>query len=601
MSPTITASAAPLLPLRDFFRNAEQAGHQISPDGRFLSYTAPFERRMNVFVRPLAGGEATRVTSETARDISGYFWKGNRIVYVKDFGGDENFHVVVADLDGSALKDLTPGEHVRAEIVDDLEDDDDHLILSHNRRDPEVFDVYRVDLRTGAETLIAQNPGNITSWGTDHDGKLRVAGSTDGVDSTMLYRASEDDEFAPILTTNFKESVAPLFFTFDNKQLYVASNRGRDKTALFVFDPAAAQEGELLVESPEVDVEGLTYSRKRRVLTTARWVTAKTQRKFLDVQTEAMFRDVEAKLPGYEIEFTSADKAEDKALARDAWNWLAAASKQHGPVPESNGEIGDLLAKPDPTGKGLAMRDRERVLDLGVWIATQNFDANGEGAIHPSVHEQRLVVRVLDFQIYLAVDDRGVEAERRVPTRSAVTAPGNDAQVAENGRRMQRRRHLAHAAAHVLLDLVVQNDRGVDEAASVHAATDPTVEAELFAGQQHGSVQVARCRLDVDRASAGFAAKARLVGRKHARHVDGQEVALGHLGPQLFDVESQQRVALNRRLLQPHEAGLDAQALARLALQYLVLEDKQLGVERLSIDFVGQLCEGFAHLLQIEF
>jgi len=309
-----TTSSAPLLPLRDFFRNAEQAGHQISPDGRFLSYTAPYERRMNVFVRPLAGGEATRVTSETARDISGYFWKGNRIVYVKDFGGDENFHVVVADLDGSALKDLTPGENVRAEIVDDLEDDDNHLILSHNRRDAEVFDVYRVDLRSGAETLIAQNPGNITSWGTDHDGKLRVAGSTDGVDSTMLYRASEDDEFAPILTTNFKESVAPLFFTFDNKQLYVASNRGRDKTALFVFDPATAQEGELLVESPEVDVEGLTYSRKRRVLTTARWVTAKTQRKFLDVRTEAMFRDVEAKLPGYEIEFTSADKAEDKFI-----------------------------------------------------------------------------------------------------------------------------------------------------------------------------------------------------------------------------------------------------------------------------------------------
>ena len=313
MSPT-TTSSAPLLPLRDFFRNAEQAGHQISPDGRFLSYTAPYERRMNVFVRPLAGGEATRVTSETARDISGYFWKGNRIVYVKDFGGDENFHVVVADLDGSALKDLTPGEKVRAEIVDDLEDDDDHLILSHNRRDPEVFDVYRVDLRTGAETLIAQNPGNVTSWGTDHDGKLRVAGSTDGVDSTMLYRASEDDAFAPILTTNFKESVAPLFFTFDNKQLYVASNRGRDKTALFVFDPATAQEGELLVESPDVDVEGLTYSRKRRVLTTARWVTAKTQRKFLDAQTEAMFRDVEAQLPGYEIEFTSADKAEDKFI-----------------------------------------------------------------------------------------------------------------------------------------------------------------------------------------------------------------------------------------------------------------------------------------------
>jgi dipeptidyl aminopeptidase/acylaminoacyl peptidase len=308
------AQAAKQIPLRDFFKNPEQAGHQISPDGKYLSWAAPYERRMNVFVRPFAGGTATRVTSETARDISGYFWKGERIVYVKDFGGDENFHVVSVDLKGGDLKDLTPGEKVRAEIVDILVDDDSQMIVSHNRRDAKVFDVFRLDVKTGAEKLIAQNPGNITSWKTDHDGKLRVAGTTDGVNTSLLYRAKEEDEFKPLLTTNFKESVDPLFFTFDNKKLYVASNRGRDKSALFVLDPATAKEGEMLVENAEVDVDGLNYSRKRKVLTTASWTTWKLQRKFLDKESEAMYADVQAKLPGYEISFVNANKAEDKFI-----------------------------------------------------------------------------------------------------------------------------------------------------------------------------------------------------------------------------------------------------------------------------------------------
>jgi len=54
----------------------------------------------------------------------------------------------------------------------------------------------------------------------------------------LLYRATEQDEFKPLLTTSFKETVAPLFFTFDNQRLYVVSNRGRDKAAIFEFDPA---------------------------------------------------------------------------------------------------------------------------------------------------------------------------------------------------------------------------------------------------------------------------------------------------------------------------------------------------------------------------
>jgi len=312
-APAAPTTAAPI-PLRDFFRNPQEAGHQVSPDGKYLSWVAPYERRMNVFVRPLAGGPVTRVTAETARDISGYFWKGDRILYVKDFGGDENFHVVSVNLKGEDLKDLTPGDKVRAQIVDGLIDDDRHIIVSHNKREARLFDVYRVNVATGEQTLIAQNPGNVTGWLTDHDGKLRVARTTDGVNNTLLYRDKEDEPFRPLLTTHFKEQVVPIFFTFDNQRLYVASNRGRDKVAIFEFDPASAKEGKLIAEHPEVDMSGLVYSRKRKVLLAAGFTTWKSGRFFLDAETEKMFKAVEAKLPGYEIAFTSTNKAEDKFI-----------------------------------------------------------------------------------------------------------------------------------------------------------------------------------------------------------------------------------------------------------------------------------------------
>ena len=308
-------SAAGQIPMRDFFKNPQEAEHQVSPDGKHISYVAPYERRLNVFVKPIAGQTATRVTSETARDIAAYFWKGDRILYVKDFGGDENFHVVSVNLQGEDLKDLTPGEKVQAQIVDALIDDDAHIIVAHNRRDTEVFDVFRINVVTAEEKLIAQNPGNITTWMTDHDGKLRVALTTDGVNQSLLYRENEEDSFESIVTTSFKEALAPLFFTFDNKKLYVTSNRGRDKAAIFVFNPKTAREEDLLFEHPEVDVSWMTYSHKRKVPTEIGYTTWKMEFHFLDAETEAIFRSVQARLPGYEITFPSTNKNEDKFIA----------------------------------------------------------------------------------------------------------------------------------------------------------------------------------------------------------------------------------------------------------------------------------------------
>src|SRR5882757_6747039 len=144
-----------LIPLRDFFKNPDKAGFQVSPDGNSISFVQPYQNRMNVFVQPRAGGPAVRVTSEAERDVTQYFWKGSgRIVYLKDFAGDENFHLVSVDADGKNLTDLTPFDKVRAEIIDDRSDHDEEMIVAMNKRNPEVFDVYRLDLASGTLTLL---------------------------------------------------------------------------------------------------------------------------------------------------------------------------------------------------------------------------------------------------------------------------------------------------------------------------------------------------------------------------------------------------------------------------------------------------------------
>lgn len=300
------------IPLRDFFRNPEKSGFQVSPDGNSIAFMQPYQNRMNVFVQPRAGGPAVRVTSETERDVAGYFWKGSgRIVYLKDFKGDENYHVVSVGADGAGLVDLTPFDKVRAEIVDDLYERDDELIIALNKRNAEIFDVYRVDLNSKELTLIAENPGNVTGWVTDHAGRIRLAITTDGVNTSILHRPDESSPFQTAITTNFKEQITPLFFDFDNKLLFAASNINRDKAAIVRLDPATAKEDSLIFQHPEVDVAGLAWSRKRKVYTAASFVTWKHERKFFDAEIEAIFDDLKRQLPGYEIDLQSANKDEN--------------------------------------------------------------------------------------------------------------------------------------------------------------------------------------------------------------------------------------------------------------------------------------------------
>ncbi|MGA8139207.1 MAG: S9 family peptidase [Desulfobaccales bacterium] len=300
--PASPPKGEPLIPIKDFFRNPEKTAFKISPDGQYLAFLMPWQHRLNVYVQRIGEDRVTRVTQSTQRDITDYLWaKNGRIVYLQDQAGNENYRAYAVNADGSNPMELTPFPQVKVQILDDLEENPDEILIGMNRRNPRFFDAFRVNVYTGALTLVGENPGNITGWLADNQGRVRVAVATDGLTDTLLYRPTEAEAFRPVVTTNFKDTLDPLCFTFDDRDLYVSSNLGRDKQAIYRYDPEKGKLLDLIYENPEVDVDTLLRSKKRRIITGVSYFTDRRHYHFFDPDRQKLQEDLERRLPGYEV------------------------------------------------------------------------------------------------------------------------------------------------------------------------------------------------------------------------------------------------------------------------------------------------------------
>lgn len=335
----------PLLPLEDFFKNPEKDRFKISPNGKCVSYLASYKSRLNIFVQELNKDSTVyQVTFETERDIAGYIWANdNRLLYVKDEGGNEDFKLFAVNSDGSKKKCLTCIDGVKTMLIDELQSTPDEVIVGLNKRDPRLFDPYRLNIVTGELKLLAENNGNITRWITDHDGKLRAAvAMVQRVNKALLFRETEDDDFKTVNIATWKDEFTPLFFTFDNRMLYVSSNLGRDKQEIVVFDPKSKSEIEILFKHPEVDVKGLSYSKKRKVLTSAQYTTEKKKKYFFDRVTESIFEKLEKLLPGLELVISSTNLDETIFVVRTFSDVSRGSYYVYNSITESLTKIADI-------------------------------------------------------------------------------------------------------------------------------------------------------------------------------------------------------------------------------------------------------------------
>jgi dipeptidyl aminopeptidase/acylaminoacyl peptidase len=256
------APVPPLIPLRDLFGDPERALARLSPDGRRLSWLAPRDGVMNVWVRDRERGEAQPVTDDRDRGVRSYLWSrdSRRILYSQDRGGDENHHLMAVEVDGGRTRDLTPFEGVRAGLIAVPHSTPGHVLVSMNLRDRSVFDAYRLTLATGQLRLVARNQGNVIGWLADRDGLLRAArAQTPAGDYELLVRDDEASEFRVVAEFANEDGGHAFAFTPDGSRLWVGSARGSDLERLVELDPAGGAEREL-DRDEEADLAGPVIS-----------------------------------------------------------------------------------------------------------------------------------------------------------------------------------------------------------------------------------------------------------------------------------------------------------------------------------------------------
>lgn len=312
---TITVGDTPLIPRAALFGNPVKAGAQLSPDGKWLSWMAPVNGVMNVWVAPSDKPEAAKaITSVTDRPIPGHSWSANseQVLFVKDNAGDENFRLYGVNVATGKQQDFTPFDKVRVRLMGGSRKRVDELLVGINNRDPRWHDVHLLNLKTGELKLVMKGDG-YAGFLADDDLQLRLAArpnAAGGVDYFPVKDGVVADK--PSVSTSLEDAAtSPLGYTADGKTLYWMDSRERDTTAVFAEDSATGKRT-LIAQDARADLGGtLRHPISGEVQAYAvEYLTTEWQ--FLDKSLKADFDWLQQQLGKGEVIVASRTRADDK-------------------------------------------------------------------------------------------------------------------------------------------------------------------------------------------------------------------------------------------------------------------------------------------------
>lgn len=262
---------ASLIPRDLLFGNPERMTPKLSPDGKTLAFIAPKDGVLNVWVVAADQGiEAAQVvTNDTTRGIRSFSWAYNNkhILYPQDIGGDENWRVYSVDVASKKVVDLTPKAGIAARIDALSAKNPNEALIAMNDRDPQLHDLWRIDVATGAAKLVFENKENLAAVISDDDFKPRLGlfSLPDGGNDFRDLTAKPDANGAhPVwLNVPFEdaETTAPVGFEASGKTVYMLDSRGRDTAALFAVD-FKTKKATLLYEDARADVQNTAWHPK---------------------------------------------------------------------------------------------------------------------------------------------------------------------------------------------------------------------------------------------------------------------------------------------------------------------------------------------------
>jgi dipeptidyl aminopeptidase/acylaminoacyl peptidase len=325
-----------LIPRQIIFGNPERISPRISPDGTRLAWIAPRDNVLNVWIAPIgpegvSWDEATVITDDTDRGIRNYAWArdGKHLLYVQDIGGDENWRMYDVDTTTMQRRDLTPFEGIHAQLISATKRHPGEVLVGINADNPELHDVYRLDLESGELTKEITNPG-YAGWLTDEDMVVRGAlqplpdGGFDLLVRDAGGDAADAAQWRKLLTISADDapSTDAVTFSADGSSLLLISAEGSDTGRLIRVDVTTG-DVTVLLEDPEADVAGAMVHPDTREPQIVEVLKDRTEYHVLDPSIEADFKAIRELLPG-DPQFLGRDDADN--------TWVVAFTDDAGPV-----------------------------------------------------------------------------------------------------------------------------------------------------------------------------------------------------------------------------------------------------------------------------
>jgi len=257
----MSTNEVPLIPRKLLFGNPDKTQARISPDGAKLSYIAPVNGVLNVWVGPVENPEAAKpVTNDTNRGIRFHQWAytSQHILYIQDIGGDENWRIYGVNLETGEVTDYTPIEKVNARIESLSPRAPDKAVIALNDRNEQVHDLHILDLKTGERTLLIQNDEGFLTYTVDDEFRVRMGARMTPDGGMDIMTRKEDNTWELFAHVPMEDMLTTQVFGFDasGRYLYIADSRQRNTSALVQYDTQAG-EFKLLAEDPRADLSGV--------------------------------------------------------------------------------------------------------------------------------------------------------------------------------------------------------------------------------------------------------------------------------------------------------------------------------------------------------
>jgi dipeptidyl aminopeptidase/acylaminoacyl peptidase len=266
----------PLVPRRALFDNPQRRAARVSPDGRHLSWLAPDEGVLNVFVAEAAAPEQARaLTRDRGRGVPDHAWAftSRHVLHVQDVGGDENWQVLVTTVEDGVTKELSPPGSL-AQIIGLSPRLPTKVVLAINDRDPEHHDAWLVDVESGERTLLAINDAGLAGFDVDLDLKLRLGTRVLADGGREILRRGADGSWTPWITIGLEDADTTETLGYDaSGALLATDSRGRDTAALVpshergratvIFESAEADAGDVLVHPVTKEPQAVAVDRFR--------------------------------------------------------------------------------------------------------------------------------------------------------------------------------------------------------------------------------------------------------------------------------------------------------------------------------------------------